>query len=130
MPQPKHFMKIRSSPSFHSLDVDTICMVLSNDRLDVSSEMDSNIIRRIWREWWTWSGSHTWSQQLIEYHIEILILLRKDLMPRIFNRCTCLYELHSFSPIVLWRTNVMNINDIPFHFCMMYLFILYQFDIQ
>ncbi|XP_065932556.1 kelch-like protein 3 [Magallana gigas] len=36
----KNFMEIRNSTSFYGLDVDTVCMILSNDRLNVSSEMD------------------------------------------------------------------------------------------
>nr|XP_034302008.1 kelch-like protein 3 isoform X2 [Crassostrea gigas] len=36
----KKFMEIRNSSSFYGLDVDTFCMILSNDRLNVSSEMD------------------------------------------------------------------------------------------
>ncbi|XP_052673669.1 kelch-like protein 2 [Crassostrea angulata] len=36
----KNFMEIRNSSSFCGLDVDTVCMILSNDRLNVSSEMD------------------------------------------------------------------------------------------
>ncbi|XP_065941532.1 kelch-like protein 3 isoform X2 [Magallana gigas] len=36
----KNFMEIRNSSSFYGLDVDTFCMILSNERLDVNSEMD------------------------------------------------------------------------------------------
>uniref|UniRef100_A0A8W8L4M9 BTB domain-containing protein n=1 Tax=Magallana gigas TaxID=29159 RepID=A0A8W8L4M9_MAGGI len=36
----KNFMEIRNSSSFYGLDVDTICLILSNERLDVNSEMD------------------------------------------------------------------------------------------
>lgn len=79
----KDFMEIRNSSSFYGLDVDTVCMILSNERLDVNSEMDifesavswlhhhkEDRMKNLERVMDTVRFSHLSSQQLMECFVK------------------------------------------------------------
>uniref|UniRef100_A0A8W8L443 BTB domain-containing protein n=1 Tax=Magallana gigas TaxID=29159 RepID=A0A8W8L443_MAGGI len=78
----KNFMEIRNSSSFYGLDVDTICMLLSNERLDANSEMDifesavswlhhpGDRMKNLERVMDTVRFSHLSSQQLMECFVK------------------------------------------------------------
>eukprot|EP00105_Crassostrea_gigas_P036943 XP_019921091.1 PREDICTED: kelch-like protein 2 [Crassostrea gigas] len=78
----KNFMEIRNSSSFYGLDVDTVCMILSNGRLNVSSEMDifesavswlhhpGDQMKNLERVMDTVRFSHLSSQQLMECFVK------------------------------------------------------------
>uniref|UniRef100_K1Q8Y5 Kelch-like protein 3 n=1 Tax=Magallana gigas TaxID=29159 RepID=K1Q8Y5_MAGGI len=79
----KDFMEIRNSSSFYGLDVETICMILSNERLDVNSEMDifdsvaswlyhhkEDRMKNLERVMDTVRFSHLSSQQLMECFVK------------------------------------------------------------